>query len=338
MVVTIVVLIILATISINLAYKENGIIKKAKYSKELYGNSVVAEEESMNKLLAEFANAIAEEEDDEDEGSGEENTKSISASVVAAAPATYYGKTITGYTGYEKESSGYNWQIYYSDGNNIYITTTDYILTTDCPNGRGDTAPDSSGYYQPYWYNIVSDYDGSSDITDTKLTSWLSYLSSDYGTNDYNNMKATAYLLDTSVWNTNFKGDNADYAIGGPTLDMFMASYKDTHEDKYVELDPDTYGYQVKWSTESGYATDISGLTADEFNGLYIKYDTSKAFYQWVASPSAYDDNNMLVLGFAGVLTYGIYSDDYGYAGVRPIVCLSSDVVIEASGNGYAIK
>ncbi len=59
-----------------------------------------------------------------------------SAMRVAAAPELYYGKTITGYTGYGKESSGYNWQIYHSDGKNIYIITTDYILASDCPNGK----------------------------------------------------------------------------------------------------------------------------------------------------------------------------------------------------------
>ena len=336
LVVTIVVLIILATVSINAVFGDNGLIRQAEEARDHQANAVASDEEAMARLEQEYANVIATEPE-ENEGTGGGNTGTTgSASAVAEAPATYYGKTITGYSGYGKETSGYEWQIYYSDGNNIYITTTDYILTTDCPNGKSGSAPYNNGDYQPSWDNIISDYAGSSDITDTRLTKWLSYLSSDYGTSTYNNMKATAYLLDTSVWNTNFKGDKAEYAIGGPTLDMFVASYKDTHAEKYVELNSSTYGYQVKWNTDSSYANYISGLTADELNGLYIKSDTSKASYQWLASPSANSVSNMMVLYYGGRVYYYYYAN--GLTGVRPLVCLSSDVVLEANGDGYVIK
>ena len=60
LVVTIVVLIILATISINGVLGENGIIRKASEAEEIYNNSVVEEQEAMNKLLEEYENAIAE--------------------------------------------------------------------------------------------------------------------------------------------------------------------------------------------------------------------------------------------------------------------------------------
>lgn len=59
LVVTIVVLIILATVSINAVFSENGIIKKAELAKEVYANSIVEDEESMNTLLEEYANAMS---------------------------------------------------------------------------------------------------------------------------------------------------------------------------------------------------------------------------------------------------------------------------------------
>ena len=59
LIVTIIVLIILATISINAVVGENGIIRKAEKSKEWHNNGVVSEEESMNTLLEKYENILA---------------------------------------------------------------------------------------------------------------------------------------------------------------------------------------------------------------------------------------------------------------------------------------
>ena len=59
LVVTIVVLIILATVSINAVVGENGLIRKAEQAKELYNNSTIAEEEAMYTLMEEYEKSIA---------------------------------------------------------------------------------------------------------------------------------------------------------------------------------------------------------------------------------------------------------------------------------------
>ena len=61
LVVTIVILIILATVSINVVLGEGGLIQQAKLAKELASNSMIAEEESMNTLMQEYANIMASE-------------------------------------------------------------------------------------------------------------------------------------------------------------------------------------------------------------------------------------------------------------------------------------
>ena len=58
-VVTIVVLIILATVSINAVLGQNGIIKKAKQAKEMYSNSIAKDNEEMDRLLNEMASSGA---------------------------------------------------------------------------------------------------------------------------------------------------------------------------------------------------------------------------------------------------------------------------------------
>ena len=61
LVVTIVILIILATVTINATFGENGLLKKAQEAKDMTTNAIKAEEESMNEMLEEYANIIAEE-------------------------------------------------------------------------------------------------------------------------------------------------------------------------------------------------------------------------------------------------------------------------------------
>ncbi len=61
LVVTIVVLIILATVSISAVVGDNGIIAKAKLAKNIQANSIQAEQDAMDELFQKYANAMAGE-------------------------------------------------------------------------------------------------------------------------------------------------------------------------------------------------------------------------------------------------------------------------------------
>ena len=60
LVITIVILIILATVTINAVFGENGLIRKAQQAKEIQEQATKNEEEGMNTLLGEFAEAMGE--------------------------------------------------------------------------------------------------------------------------------------------------------------------------------------------------------------------------------------------------------------------------------------
>ncbi len=60
LVITIVILIILATVTINAVLGENGLISKAQQAKEIQEQAIRNEEEGMNTLLGEFAEAMGE--------------------------------------------------------------------------------------------------------------------------------------------------------------------------------------------------------------------------------------------------------------------------------------
>ena len=63
LVITIVILIILATITINAAFGEGGLIEKAQQAKNLTEESTISEQEKLNSLMDEYANMMAEDEE-----------------------------------------------------------------------------------------------------------------------------------------------------------------------------------------------------------------------------------------------------------------------------------
>ena len=62
LVITIVILIILATVTINFAFGEDGIIARAQQAKELTEQATLEEQESLNSLMEQYANIMADEQ------------------------------------------------------------------------------------------------------------------------------------------------------------------------------------------------------------------------------------------------------------------------------------
>ena len=250
----------------------------------------------------------------------------INAAEVANHPVVYCGKEVTGYT-CDNSAGISKWKIYHSDGKNIYLIADNYITGEYIPTKDGATMTASSTT-NAYYFNdtLLNKYTGASNITDTNITPWLSYLKSSYGGSDNSNknMKATAYLLDTEIWKGFKNSTKAKYAIGAPTLDMFVASYN-TRFKKQIELISQETGYKIGFKDEDTYDTDLN--THDY---LLHKYGDGKAECMWLASPSA-SNRDCLV----GVRCVSDSCDVYGYnydgslVGVRPLVCLESEVSLE---------
>lgn len=166
----------------------------------------------------------------------------------------YYGAIVTGYECTNSEAVN-NWKIFYADENNIYLIADDYIEYNYMPNGKnGSSLNQRNTKYQVSLETVVSDYSGSSDITDKRIKA----LNNDYFTKEYTsteyNMKAVAFLLDTSVWNV-FAGETAEYAVGGPTLELLIKSYNQKHKVDYRTRANDYGGYQVSVNGGSNWGT-----------------------------------------------------------------------------------
>ncbi len=174
----------------------------------------------------------------------------------------FYGQIVENYN-VKYDISGNNyWRIFYADNNNIYLIADGFMHYNYGPKKNNNTLKrKKQSMYKLTFDNVYSQYTGASSINTTLKNKWLSTYLNKYPNSTRPNIKSVAYMLDTSIWNSHYKNDFAEYAIGGPTLEMYCKSYKDTHEDKYIECASiNNLGYYLKWNN-SNYGTGIYRIT-----------------------------------------------------------------------------
>ena len=79
-------------------------------------------------------------------------------------------------------------------------------------------------------------WDNEQEIANRWLRQWFDYGSHKTEGNPLS-MRCVAYMLDAEIWTDSF-GDTegiSKYVIGGPTIEMYCASYKDSHPKKYIQ-------------------------------------------------------------------------------------------------------
>ena len=323
LIITIIVLLILAGVALATLTGQGNIIGNAENVVGKYNNSVIEEQALLNTIEKYFENYLG----------GNEGTI-VDKTEIVNNPTEHYGGEVTNYTTPSGDPD-VKWRIFYADESNIYLIASDYIHYDYAPESENNTLYKNTTDYRLSFNNVYKDYTGSASITDTRINKWIQKYLDVAPSSTNTNIRAVAFMLDEPRWSAKYANSSyAEYAIGGPTLEMFVASYNKTHPEKPMYCSANSTGYYISW-TEVGNGTYIEGL--DNSESLYVISDTSKAWAMWLGSPSAYDTN-----GLSYVYYYGdVYNSYYNYdnPGLRPIVCLNSDVKLEKQSNGtYIIK
>ena len=346
LVITIIILLILAGISIS-ALTNTGIFGKAKEAKQKSDEAAL----DQNTKLDEYESEINAYLPGQNNGGGGQGS-GINANTIASATDTekannYYGKSVN----YTSANGVTGWKIFYADSSNIYLIADDYVNVAKLPRGTDTSgksvgnAPantDSSYPKAAPFDNIMDAYStGAARITTDTIKNLNSsfFARSDSSKNTNYNMRAVAYMLDTTAWST-FKDSNgkADYVIGGPTLEMLFKSYNQKHPGKNYEAKATSaIGYQLRvnggtWKNN----TDSSSNYLDSNDSLYVLPSSKGANAMWLASPSANATNRVVYVNCYGNVSYDNYDGDYH--GFRPLVCLKSNVQLLESGDGFSIK
>ncbi len=379
LVITIIVLLILAAVSIATLTGENGILTKAKTAKE-ETNEATAREKIQVAVMGSFdkngkldinelkdnlkKEGITNFEDvnefplkvkvddyeisiiengkitvEENKNPSETEKNIVSASDIANSndKKTYYGATVTGYTCDNGE--GVNaWKIFYADNNNIYLIADDYIHYDYCPSSvnQNISIKNNNNYYLSM-ENVMKDYNGSEDITNIRIQNlnsrYFNYLRTNSQTSTNENMKKVAYMTDTSVWKV-FAGQKAEYAIGGPTIEMLFSSYNQKYGTTYETQVTNNNGYSIRKTSDDNWSEKLDNMFNTDDN-LYVS--SKEAYAMWIASPSNFNNQYVMQASMNGTVDYMFYhSDFYGF---RPLVCLKSGIQLQENEDGtYSIQ
>ena len=249
----------------------------------------------------------------------------MTASDVANKPSIY-GSTVTNYN-----ANGIKWKVFYATTDRIYLIASDYVHYSKLTNAYKNGASCYNTGTHPYSYYWAS---GGTSLETTGRQDGI-FMATGYTLNSSNqNSKCVSGLLNTNNW-TNFVDTNyADYAIGGPTLNMYIASW---NAKGYTTLytNTNTDGYYVGTSPNpTDYSADMSSDTAGYGDTLYYPHqsDYSNCSAYWLAAPSARSTDNIMRVYCSGKVDCSFY--DFKYFGVRPLVSLKSGVALQETRNG----
>lgn len=257
-------------------------------------------------LLIGVAVAVYTQRNNSSEMVGEPNPKYVE----------HFGKKIEGYA----PEAGGEWSLFYADKKNAYlisngIESPDLILSENPISNLGKNL---NNLYttNSSWEKIYTSQDTSKESNIGKL---------------YENIRAVSWLTDTNedaMW-SEYKTDYANWAIGTPTIELFVSSYNATHEEKIeLKVEENSFGYQIglRKSAENvaSFGTYIGGLTS---NQSFDKSIYANSGYWWLASPSQNSADGLMVSFNGGNINSGTYINNFG---IRPIV----SVPLSAFNNG----
>ena len=234
----------------------------------------------------------------------------------------------------------YDWKIFYydKDNGNIYIIAEDYVPMENSlmPTIPGRNERSSYSYCLDWPYNgetVQNGKTGSADIFGTgapsKTLSFANKFLADWkpkvtGTNSastYSNARVTATLLDTDLWSYNsstgkgftnsakIQSLNSNYmneffAVGGPTLEMWVKSWNKKHGSESDDINKlqlyytsNATGYNVGTSENPGcyvYQEGTTGYT----DTLYYPHTSAvgRCGGYWLASPSSWSSGCLAVV------------------------------------------
>ena len=277
-------------------------------------------------ILAVGLTGCGKEKTASEDNSKQSNTNKDSNTLVGKISASNYGDTIN------YSANGIDdWKIFYNDGENVFIITSNLIPNSKVVDGTGISR--NAKYLGRY--NVIWDWDNSEFKKYSGVSSIDKNLAKKYELNwiekypndtEHYNMKVVASLFDQNNWASFVDNNYADSAIGSPTIEMFINSWNAKHPDSKVYFgmgDENGYSIGKEENPTDNAVYSVKGLKEDKLYNIVPETFGDDGMGMILASPNQRGDDRV---GGADDTSIGI-SDPFGdYNGVRPIVCLKANV------------
>ncbi len=339
LVITIIVLIILAAITVGALTRDNGVMTKAEEAKtkmliaeiqetvDLWKTEVGTEDDSKikakseNELLQEMidANKIKESNIDRTKKTITIKNTEISYNVARRLTKILTSENYGDYIDYGIDlnndgNTKNDWKIFLNDGENVYIIASSYVKNTSLPS-----------YESNNYIHKLSNVTTNTTFNEIKNTAaYKKYHVGFVLEGDKENQKSVRYLLNQKIWNPYYKNECAEYSIGGPTIEMWTKSYNEKGYKPLYVTGTNTYGYYIS-ETENSY-TEVQSLSDPNGKIDLLYFPVPQVFNSvygyWIASPSAHGSNYLLRTEYDGSIYR--YNHSNAAMSLRPIVCLKS--------------
>ena len=280
----------------------------------------------------------------------------ITPTVICSNAKNYIGKTITNYT--NSSGSDVGWQILDCNNNSLYLIANNYIHIDHVPYKK--IKPEVIYNDNNYIIKISPtehDYDGGNKLInkDTTIKPYLKYIykfAEKFPNQDHPSARFAAYMLDTNIWKK-YKGEFADFAIGGPTIELFVSSYNKRHTSPTLQYNVYFTGYGLKLSTEPSFKASNPPNSGEDWlfkNGggydygdrlFYLNNNRAQGITFAAAGSDNFEDHGTGNLdNIWGISSwYGLNADNYfqRQAGLRPVVKIKDNVGLLQDGTGYKL-
>ena len=214
-----------------------------------------------------------------------------------------------------------DWRIFYNDGERIFLIAADYVKNTSSYLNNAGTGMTSDSTYNLYWDSVPSSAQDTSKATLFGQTLWT-----DYSTNESGRCVST--LLNINNWTGFVDSTYAEYAIGSPTIEMWIESYNSKGYTPLYCNNINSFGYCIGNTNKPTSANyDLSkDVNTGYGDTLYFPHQetVSNCWGYWLASPNSHIDEVVMGVSFSG--SVGSVSYYVRTCGVRPLVCLNSEV------------
>lgn len=209
------------------------------------------------------------------------------------------GTAVTGYS-----AKGATWRVFYADENETFLIL-DYIEELTCDN---------------FTFPSLESYSGSVNVRNSTYGAkwnkkWLD-ICTEKGESTLENAKATAYLCNPDNW-TDYAEGVANYAVGGPTFELLIASLNESQTTSYALSNENIYSRGIDVYSDGLYDTDFSNVS----NGIYAGYASAEWF---LATPSNAHDTSLAEMSFGGTESTSIYARA---SDIRPIVSIPTSKI-----------
>jgi hypothetical protein len=318
LVITIIVLLILAGITISLTIGEGGIITLAQQAGKNYVAVETAELEDLNNLIP------------------------LASQITADNYGDYVNYPVNIGSGPDETAHKTDWRIFYKDDEGyVYLIASYVLLNSEVPEETtmiGFTPRDEKGYteerpYATYWGSNLPTYKEISTDVATRYK-----FNFRYKYNGYRSMSCISELLDTAKWTRFVDTKYALDAVGAPTLEMWVASWNEKGYTNIYYDNASMMGYYIgKESLANKTTEELSDcnniiVSPDERDKLYFSGFTSSWGY-WLASPCPeYYGHYIYCLKNNTGIVANVYRD--GNPAVRPVVCLKANITATQDENG----